>query len=709
MLSLLPRNQGADVAIKLATSPGGVDKSCLREALISPQLRHPNVVHTYTVRGAMLTAEFLEEIARRATQSSGSTVSRAAPSHARSLPYAPSGQLGTIHEPAALMSASGASIEAGEGPLGAKPCGDGTGGPSSVGAPTGLGAGAGAVGNGGVGGGGPDAPSLPLPHQASGMPAIAGFWPPQPPAESAAASSSTLLWAAPSEDGLGDPRKIRSELEGWPDVLMRVGAAPGKYLLVLVQEFCNQGTLSHAIKRGQFTAQEGVRSELLGRRMLLRSAAEVCRGMINIHTANVIHGDLKPSNVLLAPSRTDRRGFVAKIADFGLVHLLPRGNSKVDSGTWGTPAYAAPEVINGTHAKSSDVYAFGIVLYEMLTRQKPYEGLNPAQIMIGVSFHGLRPDWPDAQWPELAALARRCCAHEPHDRPTFRELEEEMVCMEEALREESRRLSRECTAALSPSASVSASAGLAQPPASTNAAAAAAAAASQLGPASLMASNPDLIFAPSGPNSRTPTAPGYAPPSHPGAPSLLHLPGLLYVPIVGGMPPQPLATPAPPSGPGGLANDDAQAAGTSGDGPQPSTGPPAPGLVPQPRPQEPDAQQAVRPGAKMRPATAPAAGASGPAALGTAAAGGGGAAVSQGGATPEGNHVGAGARPGGRRRGPPTDPELSLSFDQVDRGSAGAAKGEAVSPWTPTAWAEVMTLVEATPGLPQAPEETVDD
>ncbi|KAG2454594.1 hypothetical protein HYH02_000435 [Chlamydomonas schloesseri] len=244
----------------------------------------------------------------------------------------------------------------------------------------------------------------------------------------------------PSEDGLGNPRLVRHERQGWRDVLTRVGAIPNKHLLMLVQELCDAGSLGGAIRQGMFRPKPGVRTEALARRVLLRTATELCRGMVHIHTANVLHGDLKPANVLLARSRKDRRGFTVKVADFGLSKLLHvNGGSQVDSSAGGTLAYMSPEAFNGVFSRASDVYAFGMLLHEMVTGERPYEHMIPAQVMMGVSFGGLRPDWPVAHWPEICALGARCLAQEPAERPSFRQLAEELVALEEALRATSKQ------------------------------------------------------------------------------------------------------------------------------------------------------------------------------------------------------------------------------------------------------------------------------
>ncbi|KXZ52658.1 hypothetical protein GPECTOR_9g703 [Gonium pectorale] len=260
----------------------------------------------------------------------------------------------------------------------------------------------------------------------------------EPVAQPCRRSSRDLLPDMKSDDGMGAPRMVRHERQGWREVLVRVGAVGGKCLVMLVQEYCGAGNLHRAIQQGIFSAKPDHWSERVARRVLLRTAAEIVRGMIHLHSADVLHGDLKPANVLLCRSNKDRRGFEAKVADFGMSHLL--GNtSRVESANWGTAAYTSPESFQGIHGKPSDVYSFGMLLWEMLTGQRPYSELNAFQIMMGISRNGMRPEWPDAEWPELCALGRRCLAAEPRERPTFRQLEVQLVELEEGLRDDGLR------------------------------------------------------------------------------------------------------------------------------------------------------------------------------------------------------------------------------------------------------------------------------
>ncbi|WP_422929617.1 protein kinase domain-containing protein [Singulisphaera sp. PoT] len=126
----------------------------------------------------------------------------------------------------------------------------------------------------------------------------------------------------------------------------------------------------------------------------------VARAVQFAHETGVIHRDLKPANILLqagGPSRVARREspeldalLVPKITDFGLAKLETRADATLDSVTWsgailGTPAYVAPELARGQGGEVGppvDIYALGVILYEMLTGRPPFQGEGAVETLM---------------------------------------------------------------------------------------------------------------------------------------------------------------------------------------------------------------------------------------------------------------------------------------------------------------------------------------
>ncbi|MDB4964640.1 MAG: serine/threonine protein kinase [Myxococcales bacterium] len=133
-----------------------------------------------------------------------------------------------------------------------------------------------------------------------------------------------------------------------------------------------------------FIVMEYVRGETLAERLKLgplpraraiEIAQRLCWGLDAAHTAGVVHRDLKPAIVLLAPDA--EHGEVPKLIDFGLAKVAASlGDSLTRTGQIiGTPAYMSPEQINGGKVDArADVYALGCVLFEMLTGKTPFAG-----------------------------------------------------------------------------------------------------------------------------------------------------------------------------------------------------------------------------------------------------------------------------------------------------------------------------------------------
>lgn len=132
------------------------------------------------------------------------------------------------------------------------------------------------------------------------------------------------------------------------------------------------------------------------------------------HRAGLVHRDIKPENVLIA---SDSR---VKVADFGLARAVTEVTSATTGTVFGTVAYLAPELVaRGSSDARTDVYAAGILLYEMITGRQPFVGETPIQ----VAFQHVNSDIPAASdlvhWlpVEIDELVGALAAREPDDRP----------------------------------------------------------------------------------------------------------------------------------------------------------------------------------------------------------------------------------------------------------------------------------------------------
>ncbi|MHC4133920.1 MAG: serine/threonine-protein kinase [Planctomycetota bacterium] len=139
----------------------------------------------------------------------------------------------------------------------------------------------------------------------------------------------------------------------------------------------------------------------------------IARGLGAAHDAGIVHGDVKPGNVLL-----DSKG-TAKLADFGLAKLIQE-QSLVLSGAgmlMGTLPYMAPEVYrSGRRSPASDVWSFGVILYEFLAGRQPFDGTH-FEALFHVVQNTEPPPLDPSTPPDLVHLVERCLAKDPFERP----------------------------------------------------------------------------------------------------------------------------------------------------------------------------------------------------------------------------------------------------------------------------------------------------
>eukprot|EP01026_Neomeris_dumetosa_P029295 TRINITY_DN23746_c0_g1_i1.p1 TRINITY_DN23746_c0_g1~~TRINITY_DN23746_c0_g1_i1.p1 ORF type:complete len:210 (-),score=29.54 TRINITY_DN23746_c0_g1_i1:103-654(-) len=162
-------------------------------------------------------------------------------------------------------------------------------------------------------------------------------------------------------------------------------------------------------------------------------AEDVARGLCYLHKRRIVHGDLKSQNVLLKQSQTNRGGFVAKVADFGISRVID-SRPKHLKDLIGTIAYMPNETIeNSVMGSETDVFSFGLLVWELLSGQEAFcqctthTHLLQTKRRFDTSTNvddvwsevlPMNQEWPD----ELILLVRDCCEQEVERRPTMEQI-----------------------------------------------------------------------------------------------------------------------------------------------------------------------------------------------------------------------------------------------------------------------------------------------
>jgi serine/threonine-protein kinase len=157
-------------------------------------------------------------------------------------------------------------------------------------------------------------------------------------------------------------------------------------------------------------------------------AEQLCSALREAHAQRVVHRDIKPGNVLITRQRR------IKVADFGVARLAEGTSGGPAATIMGTPRYMAPEQARGhTPTPATDVYAAGVVLYEMLAGSPPFAEGSAVELALR-HIEDPPPPLPDAVPPALAEIVERALAKDPAERyPSGREMGEALAAARAAV------------------------------------------------------------------------------------------------------------------------------------------------------------------------------------------------------------------------------------------------------------------------------------
>lgn len=183
----------------------------------------------------------------------------------------------------------------------------------------------------------------------------------------------------------------------------------GTFFMVL--EYC-PGTALATLLRDEGVLRPAICADIV---------VQIAQGLGAAHAAGVVHRDLKPENVILMETRPGR--YHARLLDFGIAKRLDDDGPRLTQAgmVYGTPEYMAPEQARGKEVDGrSDIYALGVLFYELLTGSPPFAGSDKLRIMNQQAHD--EPDLPSTRLsegaipPAIEDIVMRCLSKDPEDR-----------------------------------------------------------------------------------------------------------------------------------------------------------------------------------------------------------------------------------------------------------------------------------------------------
>lgn len=199
---------------------------------------------------------------------------------------------------------------------------------------------------------------------------------------------------------------ILARVANHPNVVKFIGCCTRLPHLLLVSQFCEHGSLFDFLI---------VRNAQVSHVDLVRMMKETAAGLIHLHAENIIHRDLAARNVLV-DSRLN-----CFVTDFGMARVkeASRSYGRTQS-NYGPVKWMAPECFKKEYSFATDVWSYGVFLFEITQRKEPYpEGMNLLDIALEIKQQQLKPEVPDNVPPEIQNIMRSCWDFNPALRPSM--------------------------------------------------------------------------------------------------------------------------------------------------------------------------------------------------------------------------------------------------------------------------------------------------
>lgn len=193
-------------------------------------------------------------------------------------------------------------------------------------------------------------------------------------------TSHTVALKLPSEATV-NTEMIRQEavlweqVKGHPNILPIIKADIFDKQIYIASEYAPDGSLANWMEKNHGSAPSVFAA--------IEMSKGILSGLAHLHSKSVIHRDLKPENILLQDE-------TPRIADFGIARILRDSHS---SQIAGTPSYMAPEGFDGIRSEKTDIWAAGVILYQMLTGLLPYPQTDLVSIVKAVVYEEPQIDW----------------------------------------------------------------------------------------------------------------------------------------------------------------------------------------------------------------------------------------------------------------------------------------------------------------------------